>query len=223
MVDYGDNQFVTLLYGDTWFATLLYRDSWFLYCTMYLTDVRCVTPCTSHASSSLSLTLASPLLYSPPTIATPFPSFSFHLVLPFRHHPLTNGDNGSVQCTSNITHPAAQRLPHWSWSWSSAPPSIDLWHNIITIHLHLTLLHSHPSPPPLVSSTCDTLPFPSSLCSHPSSNPFHWILTPLQNAMNHSPHPRLASTAQTRLAANSCLTLSSSSHCPMLADSQLEE
>ncbi|KAI9507005.1 hypothetical protein F5148DRAFT_1208842, partial [Russula earlei] len=201
MVDYGDNRFVTLLYGDTRFATLLYGDtrfatllygdSWFLYCTMYLTD---------H--------LAPPALQVPFLSLLPHPFFPPHQLLPLlsplspsilcspfdiipSHCPLyaQEGQQWLSSIASNVTCLAAQRLPHWSWSRSSAPPSIDLRHDIIAVCLHLTLFCSHPSPLPLVSSTCDTLPFPLSLCSCPSSNPFHQILAPLQNAMNHSSHP----------------------------------
>ncbi|KAI9508691.1 hypothetical protein F5148DRAFT_1193307 [Russula earlei] len=206
MVDYGDNRFVTLLYGDDHFVTLLYGDdhfvtllygdSWFLYCTMYLTD---------H--------LAPPALQVPLLSLSPHPFFPPHQL-----SPLLSPLSPSISCSpfdvipsrrplyaqerrqrlssiaSDVTRLAAQRLPRRSWSRSSAPPSIDLRHDIIAVRPRLALLCSHPSPLPLVSSTCDTLPFPSSLCSHPSSNPFHQILAPLQNAMNHSPHPPLAST-----------------------------
>ncbi|KAI9510910.1 hypothetical protein F5148DRAFT_1175907 [Russula earlei] len=206
MVDYGDNRFVTLLYGDdhfvtllygdTRFATLLYGDSWFLYCTMYLTD---------H--------LAPPVLQVPLLSLSPHPFFPPHQLSPLlsplspsiscspfdvipSHRPLYAQERRQwlSSIASDVTRLAAQRLPHQSWSRSSAPPSIDLRHDIIAVRPRLALLCSYPSPLPLVSSTCDTLPFPSSLCSRPSSNPFHQILAPLQNAMNHSPHPPLAST-----------------------------
>ncbi|KAI9509934.1 hypothetical protein F5148DRAFT_1183293 [Russula earlei] len=166
MVDYGDNRFVTLLYGDdhfvtllygdTWFTTLLYGNSWFLYCTMYLTDLRC------HLA--------------PPALQIPFLSLSHHPFFPpHQLSPLLSPLSPSISCSpfdiilsccplytqewqqrlssiaSNVIHLAAQRLPHRSWSRSSAPPSIDLWHDIIA------------------------------------------ILAPLQNAMNHSPHPCLTS------------------------------
>ncbi|KAI9508698.1 hypothetical protein F5148DRAFT_1193402 [Russula earlei] len=172
MVDYGDNWFVTLLYGDDHFVTLLYGDSWFLYCTMYLTD---------H--------LAPPTLQVPFLLLSPHPFFPPHQLSPL----LSPLSPSIFLIASNVTRLTTQRLPHRSWSQSSAPPSIDLWHDIIANCLHLALLCSHPSPLPLVSSTCDTLPFPSSLCSRPSLNPFHQILAPLQNAMNHSPHPPLTS------------------------------
>ncbi|KAI9438408.1 hypothetical protein F5148DRAFT_1261594 [Russula earlei] len=182
MVDYGDNQFVTLLYGDTRFATLLYGDSWFLYCTMYLTNVSVFTLHLPRFKFPFSRSRLTPS-FLPTNYRHSFPLF----LLPSRA-PL------STSIASDVTRLATQRLPRRSWSRSLAPPSINLRHDIITIHLRLALLCSHPSPLPLVSSTCDTLPFPLSLCSRPLSNPFHRILAPLQNAMNHSPHPPLAST-----------------------------
>ncbi|KAI9507967.1 hypothetical protein F5148DRAFT_1200533, partial [Russula earlei] len=183
MVDYGDNQFVTLLYGDDHFVTLLYRDdhfvtllyrdSWFLYCTMYLTD---------H--------LAPPALQVPLLSLSPHPFFPPHQL-----SPLLSPLSPSISCspfdvipsrrplyaqerqqwlssiTSDVTCLAAQHLPCWSWSRSSAPPSIDLQHNIIAICPHLTLLCSHPSPLPLVSSTCDTLSLPLIIMLSPLIEP----------------------------------------------------
>ncbi|KAI9508594.1 hypothetical protein F5148DRAFT_1195144 [Russula earlei] len=180
MVDYGDNQFVTLLYGDdhfvtllygdTWFATLLYGDSWFLYCTMYLTD---------HLA--------------PPALQVPFLSLSPHPFFPpHQLSPLLSPLSPSILCSPFDVIPS--RCPLYAQEWQQRLSLIASDHDIIAVCPRLALLCSHPSPLLLVSSTCNTLPFPSSLCSCPSSNPFHWILAPLQNAMNHSPHPPLAST-----------------------------
>ncbi|KAI9460076.1 hypothetical protein F5148DRAFT_1217297 [Russula earlei] len=188
MVDYGDNRFVTLLYGDTRFTTLLYGDSWF---TLHL--LRFKFPCSRSrlTPSFFPPHQLSPLLspLSPSISCSPFD------IIPSRRPLYAQERRQRLSLiASNITCLAAQRLPRQSWSRSSAPPSIDLRHDIIAVRPCLALLCSHPSPLPLVSSTCNTLPFPSSLCSRPSSNPFHRILAPLQNAMNHSPHPPLAST-----------------------------